>query len=125
MRSFLSFGWLGTTLRHLRNTRPAGRRAGVRPQLEALEARAVPATLLVSNNLDHGAGSLRQAISDAGSGDTIHFAPSVHAITLSSGELDVMKSLTLAGPGASHLSISGNDASRVFNIASGATVTLS
>ncbi len=38
---------------------------------------AAAATLTVTNTNDSGAGSLRQAIADAASGDTIDFAPGV------------------------------------------------
>ena len=44
------------------------------PRLEALEDRTTPSTLTVMNNADDGAGSLRRAIHDAHSGDTIDFA---------------------------------------------------
>ena len=39
------------------------------PRLEALEDRTVPSTVTVLNNLDGGAGSLRDAIAHAKSGD--------------------------------------------------------
>jgi hypothetical protein len=82
------------------------------------------ATLGVTNTNDSGAGSLRQAIADAAPGDTITFAlPNPSIITLSS-ELVIAKDLTISGPSAAALTISGNNASRVFFInpgASGAT----
>ena len=81
---------------------------------------------LVVNMNDAGAGSLRQAIQDVHDGGTITFnlgdAPAT--ITLTSGELAIGKSLTIAGPGADRLTISGNDSSRVFSISAG-TVTIS
>ena len=42
-------------------------------------------------------------------------------ITLTSGELYIGRNLTITGPGASELAISGNHASRVFETAPGAT----
>ena len=46
------------------------RRGHSRPHLEALESRTAPATFTVTNTLDGGAGSFRQAILDSnGSGD--------------------------------------------------------
>jgi HYR domain/Right handed beta helix region len=81
------------------------------------------ATLTVTNTNDSGAGSLRQAIAGAASGDTITFAVT-GTITLTSGELAINKNLTIMGPGAGNLTISGNNASRVFNITAG-TVTIS
>src|SRR5581483_9994804 len=50
---------------------------GSRPRLEHLEDRTAPAAFLVSNTLDSGSGSLRQAILDANAAagaDTITFA---------------------------------------------------
>jgi predicted outer membrane repeat protein len=41
--------------------------------LEVLERRDAPAILLVTTNANDGAGSLRQAVADANSGDTIQF----------------------------------------------------
>lgn len=51
------------------------------------------ATLTVFSGNDSGAGTLRQAIFDASSGDTINFAlpQGVKAIVLSSGELLINK----------------------------------
>jgi len=52
--------------------------------------------------------------------DTITFAPNVTGtITLSAGELLIGQALTITGPGAGSLTISGNQVSRVFNIAAG------
>jgi predicted outer membrane repeat protein len=104
----------------LRN--PARRRAArprFRPTLEALEDRWLPSTLMVTNNLDSGPGSLRAEIAAAKSGDTIVFATSLdgQTITLTSGELLINKNLTITGPGAGNLTISGNNASRVFEVA--------
>ena len=60
-----------------RSQRSAGQR-GTRPRLEALETRCLPATFIVSTNLDSGPGSLRDAItqvnSHSGTGiDVINF----------------------------------------------------
>ena len=49
-------------------------------------------------------------------GDTITFKPNVHQITLTQGELQITQDLTISGPGANKLTISGNDVSRVFDI---------
>ena len=88
-----------------------------RPQLETLEGRDVPSTLTVTNNLDSGAGSLRADIAAANPGDTINFAPSLdgQTIKLASGQLVVNKSLTIQGPGAGQLAISGGGPLRGFN----------
>src|SRR5262245_33605521 len=55
--------WLSSARRPLRPT--VRRRHGFRPTIEVLEGRLVPATFLVTNTLDAGAGSLRQAILNA------------------------------------------------------------
>jgi hypothetical protein len=105
--------------------------ARFRPQLESLESRYVPSTLMVTNNFDTGVsgdGSLRGEIAAAASGDTIAFAGSLKGktITLSQGELALSQSLTIAGSVANPVTISGNQASRVFDITSrSAIVTLS
>jgi hypothetical protein len=98
-----------------------------RPRLEALEDRWLPSTLTVLNNLDSGAGSLRADIAAAQSGDTIVFAPSLNGqtITLTSGTLSITKGMTIQGPGANLLTISGNHHSltsgiQVFHVSAGA-----
>ena len=85
------------------------------------------ATITVTNNNDGGPGSLRQAISDSSSGDTIDFDSSLngHTITLTGGELLIDKDLTITGPGANLLVVNGSLASRVFNISAGFEVTVS
>jgi hypothetical protein len=95
--------------------------------LEALEGRWLPSTLTVLNNFDSGHGSLRAEIAAAQSGDTVVFAPSLdgQTITLTKGELDITKGLTIQGPGASQLTISGNRASRVFEVNASQPVLLS
>src|SRR5262245_52991032 len=109
--------------------RPAARAADrphFRPGLESLEDRSLLSTLSVVNLNDSGAGSLRYELAQAHSGDTIVFARRLHGtITLTSGELQVGQSVTIKGPGASRVAIDGNHASRVFEILSGADVTMS
>jgi hypothetical protein len=81
-------------------------------------------TITVTNTNDSGPGSLRQALADANDGDTIDFAVT-GTITLTTGELLVGKSVTIAGPGADNLAVNGNAKSRVFHIGSGETATIS
>ncbi len=71
------------------------------------ETAAQSATITVFNGNDSGAGSLRQAIFDASSGDTINFAPGVNPIQLASNgnELLINKNLTIVGPGADKLAV--------------------
>jgi len=90
---------------------------------------AQAATYTVTNTNDSGAGSLRQAISDANGSsesDTINISVT-GTIMLGGTELTIANNgaLTINGLGASQLTVSGNDASRVFNIASGANATIS
>ena len=83
------------------------------------------ATLIVTSAADSGPGSLRTALRNSRSGDTIKFSlPASSVITLTSGELLISKNLQILGPGAGNLTISGNRARRVFRIASRATVTI-
>ena len=94
--------------------------------LEAFEDRTLLSTFTVANLNDSGTGSLRAAVAAASSGDTIAFARGLRGtITLTSGELLVTDSVTVSGPGANVLSVSGNNASRVFEVASGQNVTIS
>jgi hypothetical protein len=80
-------------------------------------------TIVVHSTADDGPGSLRQALIEASSGDTINIVAS-GTITLLSGELVVAKNVTIHGPGP-HGIISGNSTSRVFHIMPGVIVTIS
>jgi hypothetical protein len=112
---------------------PAGRPAPrFRPRLEVLERRDVLSTLTVTNNLDGPAGSVRAEVAAAQPGDTIVFAPSLDGQTITlAGQLEINKNLTIQGPGAGLLAISGNDAafgalvnSRLFQVDANVRVTL-
>jgi len=97
--------------------------------VEALEDRTVPSTFMVNNLADNGMGSLRQAVLDANANpgaDLIRFAPSARdgTVVLTSGELNIAGDLQIDGPGADRLAVSGNDTSRVFEISSGAVVSI-
>ena len=74
--------------------------------------------ITVTTTADSGAGSLRAAIGQARSGDTIRFASSLQGktITLTAGEIGISagKNLTIDGGSAPGLTISGNNASRIF-----------
>ncbi len=95
-----------------------------RPHVEGLEDRCVPST--VTNLNDAGAGSLRDALATTPAGGTVDFQPGLAGtITLTSGELAISQDLTLTGPGAGMITVSGNHASRVFDIAASATVAIS
>jgi hypothetical protein len=97
-----------------------------RPQPESLENRRLLSALTVTTAADSGAGSLRAEIAAAKSGDSIDFASSLKGktITLTSGELLINKGLTIQGLGAAQLTISGGNASRVFDVTSSQPVVL-
>lgn len=93
---------------------------------------AEAASFTVTNLADAGPGSLRQAIDDAngaaGADDIVFQAGLSGTITLATGQLSITDSVTITGPGAANLSVSGNNASRVFYLYSGSAeidVTLS
>ena len=109
----------------------ADQRGAPRPQGPACDIGAYERlqSPFVTNANDSGAGSLRQAIAYSQPGDTVDFSPFLdgQTITLSSGALVISHDLTIAGPGAASLAVSGNHASRVFDIEAGRTgaVTIS
>jgi predicted outer membrane repeat protein len=74
--------------------------------------------ITVTSLADSGAGSLREAIATANSGDTIQFDPSLanSTITLTSGQIEINKNLTIDGSNSAGLTISGNNASRIFDL---------
>ena len=84
------------------------------------------ATIVVTSTADNGPGTLRAALAGAASNDVITFAVSLPAtITLTSGELFLPANVTINGPGAGNLSISGNNSGRVFHIGPSITVNIS
>jgi hypothetical protein len=105
------------------------RRPPTRLAVEQLEERTVPSSIFTVTNLqDDGPGSLRQAIHDAngtGEPDAIVFQPGLAGpITLTSGELDVTESVTITGPGAGVITVSGNNTSRIFLVDNAAHTTI-
>jgi predicted outer membrane repeat protein len=122
--------WLTNLLTRRRASSP-GRSASARRsqpplRVEVLEGRLVLATLTVTNLLDSGPGSLREKVGLAANGDTIHFmAGLTGTITLTTGELQLSRSVTITGPGANVLGVSGHNASRVFEVVAGATDAVS
>ncbi len=106
--------------------RPARRpRRSFVPRLTALEDRTVPSTFTVTNLLDNpNPGSLRWAVGQANAHpgpDTVNFSPGLHgAITLGS-ELKITGDVTIDGPGADRITVSGANATRVFDVTVGGT----
>ena len=128
--------WPAAWLRSGKRYGSAPRCPGFRPNLQALEDRCVPSTLKVININDSGPGSLRYEIAVAQSNDTIVFDfgnkkanSTPHTITLSSGELDIRKNLTIQGPGAGLLTVTttsvlgdaSDGPSRIFEVEGGVT----
>jgi hypothetical protein len=105
----------------------AGPRPRFVPQLEPLEDRTVLSTLTVTSAADDGsAGTLRAVVASANAGDTIKFATKLKGdtITLTQGQLAITKNLAIEGLGVENLAISGNNASRIFDISSGVSLIL-
>jgi hypothetical protein len=128
--------WLNETRKSTLRGRPAPGsslrpKRPCRPSLEVLEDRAVPATFTVTN-LNDGLlvpGSLRQAILDSNGttveNDLIVFQPGLTGtLTLTDGQLAVTRPVTINGPGSGALTISGNNASRIFLVNDGSAGAL-
>jgi hypothetical protein len=90
---------------------------------------------VVNSPTDTGSGSgltgdirycITQADQPANAASTITFdsALSGSTITLSHGQLVISDTMTITGLGASSLTISGNNSSRLFDVASGGSLTL-
>ena len=91
--------------------------------LSAPSAYATTYTVLSSN--DAGPGSLRDAIAQANADSSppaVVLIPSTvtGAITLSSGQLYIQHAMSVQGPGADQLTVSGSGISRVFQVSTGA-----
>lgn len=85
------------------------------------------ATFQVTNTAASGPGSLPQAILEANSTpghDTITFVSGLSGIIIPTDSLTITDDVTLIGPGAAQLAVSGNNAYRVFYIGSGVAVTI-
>lgn len=84
--------------------------------------------IMVTNLDDAGPGSLRDAVASANekSGrDTIRFPKSLQGtITLTSGEIEISDKLVIEGPGASRLTVSGGNTSRIFKIGHAVEVSI-
>ena len=82
-------------------------------------------TRTVTNNTDSAPGSLRQTITDANPGDIITFDPGLNGQTITlSSILSITKDLTISGPGAASLAISGGGTSQLFQVTGATAFTL-
>ncbi len=80
----------------------------------------------VTSAADSGPGSLRQMIAASIAGDSIDFDSSLNGQTITlTTQLGIARDITINGPGYNNLAIRGNDQTRIFEIASGHTVTIS
>src|SRR5215471_1683442 len=80
----------------------------------------------VTSPADSGPGSLRDAVGSAADGDTIMFSLAFPAtIGLTTGQIDILKNITITGPGANLLTVSGSHSSRIFEVAIDRVVTIS
>lgn len=86
---------------------------------ELTTTQLAPRILTVTSAADSGAGSLRATLAAAQAGDTIRFATGLanKTIRLTSGQLEIKKNLTIDATTIGKLTISGNNASRVFAVA--------
>ena len=72
--------------------------------------------IVVTNCLDSGAGSLRQAVISGAPGDPIDLTQlACSQISLTSGRIDVNRDLLIQGPGPDLLTIDGTHTDRIFN----------
>ena len=80
----------------------------------------------VTNLDDSGPGSLREGLMLIADGGTITFDPALAggSIGLTSGQLAIDSSVTIDGPDASLVTVSGGGVSRVFQVAAGAVVAI-
>lgn len=84
------------------------------------------AALIVTNVNDSGANSLRDVVANSADGGTVQFQVGLTGtITLTTGQITIGKNLTIQGPGARILSVSGNNAGRIFNLLAGNTINVS
>jgi len=85
-----------------------------------------PSETIVMNTNDAGPGSLRAVMTSPCVGDTVFFDAGLagETISLTSGEIVVAKDVVIQGLGIDMITISGNDASRIFNIESGLDVVV-
>jgi hypothetical protein len=112
-------------------TRGASAPRSFSPRLEVLEERALLSTYIVDHLADDSvgsgsSGSLRYALSNAVSGDTITFSVT-GTINLNSALPELSRNLTIQGPGAGSLTVRRNTGGnyRIFTVDGGANVSIS
>jgi CSLREA domain-containing protein len=131
---------LGPPLNLAEDQRGYPRKVGAHVDIGALETGPLQTgtTFTVTNTAEHDDGNcttddctLLEAINAANANadvSTINFAPGVSGVilnTLMPNGLSITNPVTINGPGASVLTISGNNVSRVFNVTTSGVVTFS
>src|SRR5690348_12350490 len=99
-------------------------RRNARLRLSPLEDRSVPTTFTVTNTGDTGSGSgssgdLRYCITQANSTtgpNTVDATGVTGTITLHSVLPSITQALTITGPGASLLTVNGNELGSIFKV---------
>ena len=95
------------------------------PRLTALEDRTVPSTITVTNLLDDGStGSLRWAVGLADASpdsDVIRFKNGLDGTIALGSELSITQDMTIDGPGAARITVSGNHSTRIFDVSGSST----
>ncbi|MDB6032426.1 MAG: hypothetical protein JWM16_2764 [Verrucomicrobiales bacterium] len=81
------------------------------------------ATVTVNSLADSGPGSLREALNSSAAWDTIQVTAQ-GTLLLTTGLLEIPKSLTITGPGTNHLSLDGQSKTPIFSVPPGVTATI-
>ncbi|MCB0050626.1 MAG: hypothetical protein KDE24_13910, partial [Caldilinea sp.] len=83
-------------------------------------------SVVVNSTADSGYRTLRGAVANVCVGGTVSFAAALdnQTIALSSGQIAITKTVTIDGPGAAKLAVSGGGASRIFAGSAGIPITI-
>jgi hypothetical protein len=82
-------------------------------------------TLVTTLQDSNEAGSLRYCIDNAPTGSTIRFASDLRGTIILTGALAISKHLTIVGPGANRLTISGGSKSAIIHVTNSAVLNIS
>jgi hypothetical protein len=91
----------------------------------ALPGSSPAVTLVVTNQANAGAGTLRILLPTARNGDVITFAVTGLITNINSGGFVISNNISIVGPGANVLTITGTNSLRGIVVNSGATATIS
>lgn len=94
--------------------------------IESLESRTLLTTFVLTSLADDGTpGTLRNAVENIASGDTIDATGLSGTIDLTGGVLTIGTDVTILGPGASTLTINGGSGGPIFDVVTGITASIS